>query len=382
LSRLGLGSEIMVTGRTPSLFDRLILPGFAFKAVVIGGGYATGRELAAFFLPAGPRGGLYGILFAMAIWSAVCALTFLFAHQTKSLDYRTFFRHLLGPFWPIYEIAYFLAIIVVLAVFAAAADSIAQTVFGLPAMVGALALMAAIAAMASFGNETVERLFKYVTFFLYGTYAIFVLLVLTRFGGQVITAFATPTPTTGWAMGGLTYAGYNIIGAIVILPVTRHLTSSKDALIAGLLAGPFAMLPAILFLLCMVAFYPAIEAQTLPSDFLLEQLNLPLFRIVFQLMIFSALLESGTGCVHAINERVATAYQQKNGLSLSNKARLAITAAVLVGSVFVAGRYGLVALIAQGFKWLSYTFLAVYVLPLATLGLWKIVFAAKGDRHA
>ena len=29
-----------------SLFQRYLLPGFAFKAVVIGGGYATGRELA------------------------------------------------------------------------------------------------------------------------------------------------------------------------------------------------------------------------------------------------------------------------------------------------------------------------------------------------
>ena len=32
-------------------FQRLWLPGLAFKAAVIGGGYATGRELASFFLP-------------------------------------------------------------------------------------------------------------------------------------------------------------------------------------------------------------------------------------------------------------------------------------------------------------------------------------------
>jgi uncharacterized membrane protein YkvI len=30
-------------------FQRFLPPGFAFKAVVIGGGYATGRELAEFF---------------------------------------------------------------------------------------------------------------------------------------------------------------------------------------------------------------------------------------------------------------------------------------------------------------------------------------------
>jgi uncharacterized membrane protein YkvI len=65
----------------------------------------------------------------------------------------------------------------------------------------------------------------------------------------------------------VTYASYNIIGAVVILPVVRHLTSDRDAVIAGLVAGPLAMLPALLFFVCMVAFYPGIANETLPSDF-------------------------------------------------------------------------------------------------------------------
>ena len=44
----------------PAWFQRFLLPGLAFKAVVIGGGYATGRELAEFFLPSGPWGGIAG----------------------------------------------------------------------------------------------------------------------------------------------------------------------------------------------------------------------------------------------------------------------------------------------------------------------------------
>ena len=40
-------------------FQRFLLPGLAFKGVVIGGGYATGRELAEFFVPSGPQGGLF-----------------------------------------------------------------------------------------------------------------------------------------------------------------------------------------------------------------------------------------------------------------------------------------------------------------------------------
>ena len=83
----------------PSFFKRFFLPGFAFKAVVIGGGYATGREIAEFFLPSGPWGGVLGMLLAMACWSLVCSVTFLFARTTHSFEYGAFFRTSLGPAW-------------------------------------------------------------------------------------------------------------------------------------------------------------------------------------------------------------------------------------------------------------------------------------------
>jgi uncharacterized membrane protein YkvI len=172
--------------------------------------------------------------------------------------------------------------------------------------------------------------------------------------------------------GGTVYAGYNLIGAAVILPVVRHLTSSRDAVIAGLLAGPLAMIPAALFFTCMVAFLPDIAGATLPSDFMLQRLDLPLFQLLFQLMIFSALLESGASSVHAINERIAKAVRVRRGVDLSSRARLLIALALLVGCMFVAERFGLVALIANGYRALAYILLAVFVLPLLTFGVWRL----------
>ena len=356
-----------------SWFQRIILPGLAFKAVVIGGGYATGRELVAFFMPSGPRGGLYGILLAMAVWSVVCVVTYLFALETGSRDYRTFFRNLLGPAWPAFEAAYFLAMMVILAVFSAAAGAIGQAVVGWPPFAGSLLLVAAITVVATYGNEAVEQLFKYVSIFLYATYGIFLILSLSHFGANVFRGLSVDVSTTGWAMGGLTYAGYNITGAVIILPVVRHLRNPNDALIAGLLSGPLAMAPALLFFVCMTAYYPQIINIALPSDFLLQQLGFPVFRMMFEAMIFAALLESGVGQVHAINERVATAYHARREGTLSRRARLCITIAVLVGSIFVADRVGLIGLIANGYRLLSYLFLGIYVLPLMTIGLWRLL---------
>ena len=245
-------------GRAPSWFQRFLLPGLAFKAVVIGGGYATGRELAEFFLPSGPWGGLLAMLLAMLIWSVVCALTFMFAQATRSFDYRSFFGCLLGRGWVVFEVAYLLFMVLILAVFGAAAGAIVHAMFGWPELVGTLCLMSAIGAFTAFGNRSVETLFKWVSLLLYGVYAVFLVLALSTFGDRVVQNFSAATLTGGWALGGLTYAGYNIVGAVVILPVARHFLCRRDALVAGLIAGPLAMLPALLFFVCMVAWIPQI----------------------------------------------------------------------------------------------------------------------------
>lgn len=359
-----------------SWFQRYLLPGLAFKAVVIGGGYATGRELAEFFLPSGPQGGLLAILLAMLIWSAVCAATFYTARASASWDYRTFFKQLLGPFWVVFEATYILFMILVLAVFGAAAGAIGSAILGWPPLAGTLCLIASVIVFSAYGNVSVERLFKWVSFFLYGVYAMFVALSLFAFGDRIVANLSTAAPMDGWVAGGLTYASYNVVGAVIILPVLRHLRGTKDALVAGALAGPLAMVPALLFFICMIAFYPQISGETLPSDFLLERLNFPAFHLLFQLMIFMALLESSTGFVHAINERVALAYGVRSGRMLPIVARVTITGALLIGSIFLAVHFGLVTLIARGYRALAYILLVVFVLPVLTLGL-RQLWAAR-----
>lgn len=370
-----------MSSRTAAKHGRLarwVLPGLGVKAVVIGGGYATGRELAEFFLSDGPWGGLYAILFATLLFSIFCALTFLAARRFGTFDYRSFFKKLLGPAWPLFELSYLLFVVLILAVYGAAAGAIANAVFGAPEWVGTVALAAGIAGVVAFGNKAVEALFRDVSYLLYGVYALFIVLALWKFGERVPGGFAAYPQTSGWALSGLTYFGYNIVGAVVILPVLRHLTSDRDALVAGVISGPLTMLPALLFFIPMVAFYPEVQTATLPSDFMLQRIGIPAFHLLFQAMIFSALLESGTSSVHAINERIDHVWLMRTGRELTHRARLSIAAIVLVGCMFLASRFGLVDLIANGYRALAYILLTTFILPLVTVGVWRL-WRSPGD---
>jgi len=361
-----------VSGERPSRFARWLLPGLGVKAVVIGGGYATGRELAEFFLSRGPWGGLFAIVFATLLFSIFCSLTFIAARRFETYDYKSFFKQLLGPAWHLFELAYLIFVVLILAVYGAAAGAIGNALFAAPLWAGTVILAFSIAGVVAFGNRAVERLFRDVSYLLYGVYALFIALALWKFGARVPGGFAAFPQTSGWALSGITYFGYNIVGAVVILPVLRHLTSDRDAIVAGTIAGPLTMIPALLFFIPMVAFYPEVQSATLPSDFLLQRIGSPAFHVLFQAMIFCALLESGTSSVHAINERIDHAWERRTGSELTHKQRLSIAAIVLVACMFLAGRFGLVALIATGYRALSYILLATFILPLITVGVWKL----------
>ncbi|MFL6585258.1 MAG: hypothetical protein ACJ8GV_00035 [Luteimonas sp.] len=358
---------------TASRFQRYLLPGLAFKSAVIGGGYATGRELAEFFLPSGPWGGLAAMTLATVIWSVVCILTFLLARAIGGYDYRTFFRHLLGRGWWTFEVAYLALIVVVLAVFGAAAGELAASMFDWPRIVGTLLLVVVITAVVQAGTDAVERLFKLMSIFMYLVYALAACLILFRFGDGAVAQFSTNrTLGPGWALNGLTYAGYNVFAAISALLVVRHLMRRRDAVVAGALAGPLAILPAMIFYVCMLAFMPEIADAPLPSDLMLGQLALPWFQWLFRLMILVALVETGVALMASVDGRMGANWKERTGAAPGRGVRVAIIAAILLSAVFLADAVGLVALIAQGYRLLAYAILATYVVPLLVYALREV----------
>lgn len=357
------------TATTGTFFQRYLLPAFALKGVIIGGGYATGRELAEYFLSHGPLGALLAMLLATLIWSGVAALTFALALHFRAYDYRSFMARLLGRGWIVFEICYLLFAVLLLAVFGAAAGEIVASVTGAAPIVGTALLALLVLLVAGLGEWAVETMFKYVSILIYGVYALFIALAAASFGGLIDQGLDNTAAEPSWVFGGVTYGSYNIVAAIMILPVLRHVSTRRNAFVAGALAGPLAMLPGLLFLLAMIAFYPAILSETLPSDFLLQRMDAPAFRVLFQVMVLGALLESGVGVVHAVNERAVNAWTARHGGDHPRWLRPGLTVGLLVLCMFIADSIGLVALIASGYQAMAVVFLLVFVLPLLTLGV-------------
>lgn len=354
-------------------FRRFLLPGLVFQSMCIAGGYGTGRELVEFFLLHGPGGGLLGMIPATLLVSVACVIAFELARMTRSFDYRSFLKTLLGPGWFLYEIAYLTAILLILAVIGSATGALMGETFGVPGFVGTALLLGVIAFLVFMGTRLIEGVLSLWSFVLYAVYLSVFLLSVKAFGPQIREALDQWVVEPGWLMKGARYGALQLALVPAVLFATTHLTCRRDAVVAGALAGPILMIPAVLFFTAMLGHYPEIAERPVPVNYVLEQLGSPVLLWLFPLVLIGTFIETGTGMIHAFNERLAGGMRAM-GRNLPKVARPAVAAALILGALLLS-RLGIIDLIARGYGALTWVFLGVFVLPLLTVGAWKVFFS-------
>lgn len=365
------------SAKAATAWQRYFLPSFVFMSVVIGGGYATGRELAEFFMPAGPWGGLVAMGVSALVWSVVFALSLEFARLHRVYDYRAFFRELLGPGWIAFEVVYLALLVLVLAVLGAATGELLKGVAGTPPWIGTLVFALLIAALVGLGPAAIERFFSAWGLLLYGAYVLFFVLCVARLGGDInetlVVAASTELPVGDSLAGGVTYAAYNLAVVPALLFCARYQSSRKESMISGFIAGPVAMLPGILFFIAMLARYPEIAAAPIPLQVILAALDLPLLGVFMQIVIFGTLVQTGLGVIHGFNERLFGSTERRDARLSERALRIGVSVLLLVVSIVLATQVGLIGLIARGYGYSGWAILIVYVLPLLVIGTWRIV---------
>ena len=202
-------------------FEQFLLPGIVFQSVLIGGAYATGREIVQY----GARFGAVGVWSIVAIFagfSLMCALAFEFARINGTYDYRTFVRALIGPLWPLFDVLFVAMAILVIAVVGAASGDVVEEIFGVPYWAGVVGVIVLVGILNARGRATIERFKTIGSVLLYGGYVFFAGAVLSQRWSSVVAALSpgttgaplpgssvAATATTAFAIGVL-YVGYNL----------------------------------------------------------------------------------------------------------------------------------------------------------------------------
>lgn len=348
-----------------------LIPGAVFQSVVVAGGYGTGRELVEYFTRYGPTGGLLGMGVTVVCWAAVLGVTFEFARLFGVYDYRRFFRALIGRAWVLFEVLFLLMFLLVLAVVGSAAGEILRESFGLPVGVGLVVMLTLVAALAFFGRDVVTRSLALWTVALYVIFVVYFIAALARFGPEIAAGLAAGEVRRGWAVSGFTYALYNLAIVPAILFAARDIETRREAFGAGAVAALICITPALLFHITFVAGYPGIVEQTLPVYVMIGELGLGPLLALYVIGLFGTFIETGAGFIQGINERIDAYLIESRGLAMGKPARAAI-AVVGIALSLALGTFGLIALIARGYGTIAWGFLAVYVVPVMSYGVYRI----------
>jgi len=357
-------------------FRVYIIPGAVFQSVMVGGGYGTGREIVEYFTAYGAMGGLLGIGAAYVVLAIVVATTFEFSRQYAAHDYRTFFKRLLGPGWIAYEVLVILLFLLILAVLAAAAGNILRDHFGISYVVGLSMLLLVVGVLTFFGRALIEKVLTFWSVVLYATFIAFFMFVFSHDNVSLRESFASDDVASGWLTSGLKYALYNLAITPLLLYVVRGIHTRGDAIRSGAAAGAIALAPAVLFHLAFLTATPGILQEAIPAYWMLGRLGLVTLTAVFSVMLFGTFIETGAGMLQGINDRVDTYLQEVRGAGLTPMMCSIIAVAAILASAGMS-LVGITGLIAKGYGTMSWGFLFVYVIPLLTIGIYRL---ARRDR--
>ncbi|MCB1686100.1 MAG: hypothetical protein KDI31_16505, partial [Pseudomonadales bacterium] len=253
----------------------------------------------------------------------------------------------------------------------AAAGSIIEAELGLPAIFGGVFMLGAVVALNYFGRDWVTRILASWSLLLYAVFIAYFLAVMNLHPvGEIIPTFSFDW-RADWVVGGFQYAFYNVSGIPIILYSARAIESRNQAISAGLIGGLVAMIPAMLFHLSFAGAYPGILDQALPVYSIFAELSLPVLQTAYLVVLFGTFIETGAGNIQGFIERLDTWWRERRGVVLGRGHHAVIAGTILLLSGTLSS-VGIVDLIASGYGTLAWGFLFVYLLPLFTVGLWRL----------
>ncbi|NIB38464.1 hypothetical protein HBA55_02650 [Pseudomaricurvus alkylphenolicus] len=360
-------------------FRVYVIPGCVFQSVMVGGGYGTGREVVEYFTRFGLYGGLLGLVVTFLVMATVLATLFELARLYRSYDYRSLMKTLLGPAWLLFELITITMLPLVLAVLAAASGKILQENLGISYWTGLGIMMSVIALLTFYGRDVVSKVLTYWSFFLYAVFVTFFAVVISQGGENISASFARPEILDGWDVSGFKYAMYNLTIAPLILYTAHHFSNRKEAVGSGIIAALLALIPGALFHIAFYAVYPEVVDQELPVYWMIDKYGMSVLLIFYTAMLFGTFIETGAGILQGINERIDNYLVEKRGRAASRN----LHALIAVGAITVSAllsTWGITNIIGQGYGMIAWIYFAIFVIPLLTLGVWKIVKAngAKG----
>lgn len=361
-------------------FGRYLLPGVILQSVLIGGGYATGREIIEYGAKFGAKGWIAGLGIFIG-FVVVAILTFEMARLYRIYDYKYMVKEIAGPLWRLYDVIYVVLMLVVIAIMASATGNIVEQTIGLNYWFGVVGVIVIVGILNFYGEALIERFETYGTIALYAGYILFAFLVIRNTAPNIQRVFAVQdtsflpnVSTLSVLWNGLIYVAFNLVVMPASFFTLKRQTKRKETVISGIIAGALMTIPWFLTYFAVMGFYPAEGVLTaeVPWLAMMKGVAGPIVISIFGIVMGWTLIETSTGIIHALIERINSGLQE-GGRAVLSRGQQGFTTVLILVIATVLSKFGIIDLVAKGYSLLAYGFILIYLVPLLTVGVYKIV---------
>lgn len=321
--------------------------------------------------------GSYGwiaILISAVTLVIILILSLEVARTFKAYDYMTWSKQFLWKAWLVLDIAYIIMALTLIAIVGTAARHMLSEMTGMPFALSAAIIIAIVGVLHFYGRRAMEAFWVIGTIGLYIMYFILWGYMFAAKGDEAFKNLAAGlhrgTPLDA-AMDGFRYVVYNLSVIFPALVFVDRFKGRFESLIASILAVILIYGAATAIWISFMAYYPNIIGAAVTWYDILKPEGPYWLLAIYVFWIFYTLVETALGMIYALIRRI-DAQLKLHGITLGRAGEALLSAAILFIAIIIARTY-LIVLMAKGYGTMAWVFFIVYVIPLITIGVLRLL---------
>lgn len=287
----------------------------AFVGLIIGAGFATGREVVQYFVSFGTAG-LWGVVIAGLLMSVAGAVIIQFGSYFLAHDHNMVFRNVAHPVISVFlDVAVTITLFAVGIVMLAGAGSTLEQQFGLPAWIGAGIMVLIVAATGMLDVDKVSSIISGVTpLIIVAVIAAFAYTMAnlpTDFSGLDAAAMQAESPVQPWWLSAVNYTGLSLLlGVSMCLVIGGNYPNPREAGWGGLAGGVLYTVLLLMSAIVLFCNFPQVGEADIPMLQLFESIN-PIFALVMVFIIFGMIYNTAIGMFYALGRRLTATRRER-----------------------------------------------------------------------
>lgn len=248
-----------------------------------------------------------------------------------------------------------------------------NTVFGWANIWGALLTCGISALLVLWGDRLVRASSTVMSVIMIVAFLFISGYIVTHNGEKLAQLFSNWEMPGGTLRVGLTGAAAmgmsNAVNSISMSAVEQNIRNRAESVWIGVLCFLLTTLSFALSTFCILPYAPDILVESVPTLVIIRTYiveHLPWLPAVYYVLMFFALISSGSPQLHTIASRFVHLYPDKS-VFRSTVARNAVTAVIYFAVCIGISTFGIIAIVSKGFSLLGYLGLPLIVIPVCVI---------------